>query len=235
MKSISQSLDNQGFAIIENIYTQEEIAKIIAVINQNQTESANYRLNQDLFAIRNLLAEIPDLKNYLFTKNFNLLKQSVMSENYFLIKAIYFDKPPLSNWSVYWHQDVTISVKQKVETAGFGHWTRKNDIISVIPPLNYLENTITIRIHLDDCDLSNGGLKVIPNSHKQGLLDTQAIQNWRETQPAQVCEIKQGGILLMKPLLLHASTKSVSQQHRRVIHLEFCNQLLPENLEWREN
>lgn len=38
----------------------------------------------------------------------------------------------------------------------------------------------------------------------------------------------------MKPLTLHASSKTENARHRRVIHLEFSNRDLPGKLAWLE-
>ena len=39
----------------------------------------------------------------------------------------------------------------------------------------------------------------------------------------------------MRPLLLHASASGTALGHRRVIHLEYAAEALPEGLEWYEN
>ncbi|MGF1638299.1 MAG: hypothetical protein ACFCUU_14575 [Cyclobacteriaceae bacterium] len=49
-----------------------------------------------------------------------------------------------------------------------------------------------------------------------------------------VCDVDMCGIHIMKPLLLHASSKSTNQKHRRVIHLEFNSVELPDGLKWAE-
>lgn len=38
----------------------------------------------------------------------------------------------------------------------------------------------------------------------------------------------------MKPLLFHASNKTTNNERRRVIHIEFSNKKLPNELEWSE-
>lgn len=84
-------------------------------------------------------------------------------------KSIYFDKPEHSSWFVAWHQDLTISVDKKIDLDGFGPWTSKQDQFAVQPPLAFLENIFTVRIHLDDTDEHNGALRVIPGSHRKGI------------------------------------------------------------------
>jgi ectoine hydroxylase-related dioxygenase (phytanoyl-CoA dioxygenase family) len=153
--------------------------------------------------------------------------------NLFLTKAIYFDKTPNSNWYVIWHQDITINVKEKVETEDFTAWTKKAGVHGVCPPEEILKDTITIRVHLDDADETNGALKVVPGSHNKKLSDEEISLITQNSIP-YICDVTTGGIQIMKPLLLHASSKATSQKHRRVIHLEFNSMELPAGLEWAE-
>ncbi len=77
------------------------------------------------------------------------------------------------------------------------------------PPVAVLERMLTVRLHLDDCDLGNGPLHVIPGSHKSGRLSAAAISDWRERLAFVPCTIPRGGVLLMRPLLLHASSPAL--------------------------
>ena len=56
------------------------------------------------------------------------------------------------------------------------------------------------------------------------------FKNEKET----ICEVDKGGIMIMKPLLFHASNKTTNDKRRRVIHIEFSRQELPNGLEWSE-
>lgn len=155
-----------------------------------------------------------------------------MGDHYFVVKSIYFDKPETSNWYVSYHQDLTISVDKQVELKGFDFWTKKHNQFAVQPPLEILKNILTIRIHLDDTDKNNGALKVVPKSHLKGIYRPETI-DWGIEKEAN-CEVLKGGIMLMKPLLLHSSGRTKSKKQRRVIHIEFSNQELPSALHWAE-
>ena len=100
------------------------------------------------------------------------------------------------------------------------------------PPVAVLENVVTLRIHLDDCDATNGALRVVPGSHRHGVVAAATIAS--HTSQATVCAVPAGGAMLMKPLLLHASNRSTSSRPRRVLHLEFASVELPAGLAWRE-
>lgn len=203
------------------------------MIHRASEDPERFRRTEDLFAIRNLLKEIPNLKDVLFNSNLCTLVKEGFGKDYFLTKAIYFDKPPQSNWYVTWHQDIPINVKEKIETEGFRGWTHKAGLTSVIPPLEYLQSAYNVRVHLDDTDEKNGALKVIPKTHFN-ILSAEEMALIRETNESKFCKVSKGGVHLMKPLTLHASSKTENDKHRRVIHLEFNCRELPGALQWLE-
>jgi ectoine hydroxylase-related dioxygenase (phytanoyl-CoA dioxygenase family) len=144
------------------------------------------------------------------------------------IRSLFFDKTPENNWKVPWHQDLTIAVQQRHPLPDFGPWSIKEGIDHVQPPFWVLQRCLTVRIHLDDCPADNGALRVRPGSHLQkgGPL---------EGHDEVVCPLPEGGVLLMSPLLFHASSKSQIPARRRVIHLEYCDADLPQPLQWWES
>jgi predicted DNA-binding transcriptional regulator YafY len=224
-----QKLIHKGFCILHHVFTKKEV-------NQMKTMLYGYfkstGQSEDTYAIRNLLKEVPALKKLVL--NANLLKiLKAIDPNLFLSKAIFFDKTQESNWYVTWHQDIVINVMEKIESEGFLGWTKKFGVHGVVPPDEYLKDIVTIRIHLDDTDESNGALKVIPGSHNKRLADDE-INLISQNSIPYISEVDACGIQIMKPLLLHASSKATSQKHRRVIHLEFASKQLPNGLEWAE-
>ncbi len=231
MQVFNNQLNKDGFAIIEDVFTIKEIDEIQSKIDHLQHTNWNFRASKDLFAIRHFLKENTDIQALIFNSRLKELLQN-FGKTYALVKSIYFDKPPKANWTVNWHQDLTIAVKNKVNLVNFKHFLPKDDYFSVQPPDDYLLDMLTFRIHLDDCKKENGALRVVPQSH-------QKIQDSRDLPPSffeneQVCEVKKGGLLLMKPLLWHSSRRVESKENRRVIHLEFSSLSLPADLLWNE-
>ena len=229
-----KTLETNGFSVIPAIYTDAAIAEMIDCIESVSTnsQSESFIKTKKLFAIRQLLIHVPTLERYLFNDQFLQLLESIAGKDYFLSKAIYFNKPKDSNWFVPYHQDLSISVDRKTQTKNYTNWTFKRGQFGVQPPLSILEKTITVRIHLDDTDEYNGALKVIPQSHLQGICRVQTKNLTKESE--RICRVEKGGIMLMKPLTFHASNRTLNDRQRRVIHLEFCNQELAEPLEWLE-
>ncbi len=224
-------LEHKGFAILPHLYTRKEMAHAKAMLARYQ-QSKGETVDKPLYAIRNVSGVVPGLKNVLFNQNLKNLLRAVHPD-LFLSKAIYFDKPPNSNWYVTWHQDHTINVREKIETEGFYGWTRKEGMTGVCPPEEILRRTVTVRIHLDDTDAKNGALKVVPGSQNKRLSAEEIALITQNSLPV-TCEVACGGVYLMKPLLLHSSAKTTNQKYRRVIHLEFNSLDLPNGLEWAE-
>lgn len=225
-------VENKGFAVINSVYTEDELARIISVIENIEASGDTFRKSADLFAIRQFLKEVPGTLPLLLNDTLKEVISSVFGNDYFVVKSIYFDKPEASNWFVAYHQDLTISVDRKVETKNFGPWTAKQNQFAVQPPLSILENIYTIRIHLDATNQDNGALKVIPNSHSKQFYRSETI-DW-DTETEAICNVNKGGIMIMKPLLLHSSGRTVNNSRRRVIHIEFSSAQLPEPLQWAE-
>ena len=230
-KAIDQLTEN-GFTILENIYTLEEIEAIQQTIDQTDSSNAVFRKTENLFAIRQFFKAIPNAIELVFNDKLKLIVRDLFGDDYFLVKSIYFDKPEQSNWFVAYHQDLTISVDRKLSLGGFGPWTVKQDQFAVQPPVEILEKGFTIRIHLDDTDQHNGALNVIPKSHLKGIYRPKTI-DWTNEEEIS-CAVPAGGIMMMKPLLLHSSTRTTNGKRRRVIHIEFSNQVLPDGLNWSE-
>ncbi len=221
-----------GFTVINNIFSDEEIRQIGAVIQHIDTSKETFRKSEDLFAIRQFLKEIPEVQDLIFNENLKTVISELFGNKYFVIKSIYFDKPETSNWYVAYHQDLTISVDQKMQLEGFGPWTTKQNQFAVQPSLDILENIYTIRIHLDDTDENNGALKVVPGSHIKDIYRPETIDWTIETE--EICRVEKGGIMIMKPLILHGSNRTTNGKRRRVIHIEFSERELPGGLNWSE-
>lgn len=146
------------------------------------------------------------------------------------VRAILFDKTPGANWNLGFHQDRAVALAERVEVEGFGGWSMKDGVPHAIAPATVLERMIAVRISLDDCNAENGPLKVIPQTHQLGLIGRHDVAALRKLHGEVVCTLQAGGAVLMKPLLLHASSAATSPHHRRVLHIEFFEGELPNGL-----
>jgi hypothetical protein len=231
-KKHREDIEELGYTVIENVFSGSEIGHLAGLVGKADPAQETFRKTADLFAIRQFLKQVPDAVPIIFNKRFTHLIHAIFGQGYFAVKAIYFDKPGASNWFVSYHQDLTISVKQRFAVPGFGPWTVKQQQFAVQPPVGLLEKNFTIRIHLDHTDAANGALRVIPRSHRKGIYRPDTI-DWAQERE-DTCIVPEGGIMVMRPLLLHASSRSAGESSRRVIHIEFSDQELPTPLQWAE-
>jgi ectoine hydroxylase-related dioxygenase (phytanoyl-CoA dioxygenase family) len=225
---ISGQLAQQGFAIIPAVLPPETVDKLVEEID----DALKARASHSDHAMRHLIEVVPAVRKVAEEATIRALVKTVLGPSTFVVRSIFFDKTPDANWKVAWHQDLTIAVRQKIEVAGFTAWSVKDGVAHVQPPVEVLEQMLALRLHLDDCGPVNGPLQVIPGSHKSGRLNARQISEWRDRQPAKICSVSRGGALLMRPLLLHASSPATEPKHRRVLHLEFAAEPLPCGLQW---
>lgn len=172
------------------------------------------------------------LRSYTESSHILDLVKSYIGGQPLLASAIYFNKTPEQNWLVSWHQDKTTAVSDKIDCSDWSNWTVKNDVIHAQPPPEAFGKMLTIRLHLDDADASNGCLKVISGSHLLGVLPQQEVLNHVSEGFEIVCDARAGDALLMHPLIIHSSSKATNPSSRRIIHMEYSSFELPNSIEW---
>jgi ectoine hydroxylase-related dioxygenase (phytanoyl-CoA dioxygenase family) len=223
----SAELTRDGFAICQGTIDPAALDPAVDALEgeHSQTLASRRAGFRDIFAIPSLaeLAQRPELRH---------LASLLLGKEAFVVRALLFDKSAAANWKVAWHQDLTICVRERIDTAGFGPWSQKEGIPHVQAPVEILDRMIALRLHLDPCVQSNGALRVLPGSHLDGKLTAAAIEAWRRSTPERLCAAARGDILVMRPLLLHASSTASEPSHRRVLHLEFAADELPGGLQW---
>lgn len=220
MPDLIQSIEQNGFAVVPRCIGESMVQRL-----RDQLEDANH-------AQRNLLA-VPAVRDLASSRPVREIIGTVLGSGCFAVRGILFNKTQRSNWKVVWHQDLTIAVRERRDVNGFGPWTVKAGVLHVQPSTEVMHRILAIRLHLDASGPDNGPLRVIPGSHKAGRLSTEQIANWQKAD-CVTCTVPSGGALLMRPLLLHASSACVVPRPRRVIHLEFASEELPHGLEWHD-
>jgi ectoine hydroxylase-related dioxygenase (phytanoyl-CoA dioxygenase family) len=226
-------LNEDGFEILASFFPIDRcsaLANGLSLLHDEQKKTSKNRLG----GLRNLLRISSEINELANSRAFKDIFKHRLNKDLFPVRALFFDKTPDTNWQVPWHQDLTIAVAEKIEVPEFEAWSVKEEIIHVQPPCKILEGMATLRLHLDNCDKNNGALKVIPRSHTEGKLDAVRIKEWTSKEKIAVCEVSNGGALLMRPLLLHSSSPSKNPSHRRVLHIEYASNELPGGLKWFE-
>jgi len=223
MTRFVDQIDSSGFAIVPSVLPKDMLETLERGLPTSSGANGG---------LRNLL-DMPSIAALAASTAVRGLIEPVLGHDAFPVRAILFDKTPAANWKVSWHQDLTIAVKVRAEVAGYGPWTEKAGVVHVQPPVSILEHMLAGRLHIDESGAANGPLRVLPGSHRAGRLRDAEIPVWRERIAEQLCLIPRGGVLLMRPLLLHASSPAESPEHRRVIHIEYANCALAGGLQWR--
>jgi hypothetical protein len=140
---------------------------------------------------------------------------------------------PTKNWLVSLHQDLSIPVRRRIESPKCTGWSEKGGQAYVQPPVSVLERLVAVRVHVDECPAKSGALRVVQGSHAFGRLDGARVDELREERGETVVPVSRGGTLVMRPLILHASSKATEPGLRRVLHFVFGPPNLPLGLDWQ--
>ncbi|MEL6822205.1 MAG: phytanoyl-CoA dioxygenase family protein, partial [Calditrichota bacterium] len=214
-----------GYEIIDDFLSEKCIAEL-------KEELALLNIARQQGGIRNI--ERKSQAIFCLSKSESILHtaQLYLTGQPRLVRAIYFNKTSEQNWSVTWHQDKTVAVTKRFSELNWQAWSMKDQTLHVQPPVEVLNDMITLRIHLDSATVENGCLKVIPGSHKLGILSNEQINKVVSKNHSAICQGRSGSVLLMRPHLLHASGKAIVSGQRRVIHLEYSSYRLPDGVQW---
>ncbi|MGH9318818.1 MAG: phytanoyl-CoA dioxygenase family protein [Vicinamibacteria bacterium] len=228
-------LERDGFTIIPDALEPElveELSSAIAGFPGGERQRGVYARG-GIYALRNLYDLVPGTRKALQASAVREVVRGVLAPEAFCVRAIFLDKTPRANWKVPWHQDATVVVKERAEVTGFGPWSMKAGLQHVMAPPGTLSAMLTLRLHLDDCSESSGAMRVIRASHQYGRLPQDSIEQFTRYD-VTTCVVPKGGLMAMRPLLIHASNPAKEPGSRRVIQLDFAARRLPLPLEWRD-
>jgi ectoine hydroxylase-related dioxygenase (phytanoyl-CoA dioxygenase family) len=234
-----------GFAIIPNVLQRDEVAALVMALTaaemthppgQSDTQTHTHSPSQSRrqshgrshsrasAGARHLLTH-PPVHAVAHDARLLHIAQAFLQRTPVPFRATLFNKSPQSNWLVAWHQDRSLPLRARRDVTGWGPWTVKAGIPYAQAPARALARIIAIRIHLDDSDVDNGPLRVLPGTHTLGVLADDRIAHFTQTREPVDCLVQAGGAIAMRPLLLHASSKAQSTSPRRVLHIEYADSL----------
>lgn len=216
---------SQGFRLLDDFLSHEEMTQC----HENLPEISKDKKSG---GIRGIEKKSPAIRALISSEKMLSTVSDILKSKPRFVRAILFNKTVENNWMVAWHQDKTVAVSKKFALEGWGPWSIKDGSHHVQPPISVLEKMVTCRIHLDDANTENGCLKVIPYSHQLGILSHAQIQKIIEHSRYVSCEAKAGSMLVMKPHILHASSKVPEPSQRRIIHVEYSSYALPQGVSW---
>ena len=161
-----------------------------------------------------------------------LIAKSLIGSGTRPVRALLFDKTETTNWSLPWHQDRTIVVRDRHETPGYGPWSVKAGLIHVAPPFHLLDGMATLRLHLDQVDEANAPLLIVPGSHKLGRVAEPDIPRHVDRLGQTACHADVGDVWAYSTPILHASGASAAPRRRRVLQVDYASATLHGDLEW---
>jgi len=195
----------------------------------DESESIRSRTGT-VYAARNVVSLYPEACQLWRQPAIEELLSEVLGSAFGLVRVLFFDKPPERSWSLPWHKDLTIAVRDNsLPSKLFRRPTMKAGVPHVEAPLEVLSAMLTIRIHLDQVTEDNGPLKVMSGSHLEGKDPTSTSTECRSIL------VDRGDALAMRPLLAHCSGLSHpgTTLRRRILHFEFAGMpCLPDGFEW---
>lgn len=208
------NIPDDGYAIAEQVVGSQDldsISQALAAAGLPRTRAGTRHILQ--VARVRALAEDPALV---------CLAGAFIGEQPLPFRATLFDKSATSNWLVPWHQDTALPLRRRIDTPSWGPWSVKGGVLHGIAPAVALARIIALRVHLDDSSEANGPLRVLPGSHTDGVLSQEQIQRISASVTSVSCIAAAGGVVAMRPLLVHASSKATDDRPRRVIHIEYA-------------
>jgi len=202
----------------------KEIARVLAVLSLADLPRSRAGLRHAM--------RIPAVAEIASTEPLQEMAQEILGNEVFPFRATLFDKSPTSNWLVVWHQDTALPLCERRETPGWGPWSVKEGVNYAHAPAGALEQVVSLRVHLNDSTSENGPLRVLPGTHSLGVLTDEQIHDLPRKVGEVECLVPRGGVLAMRPLIVHASSKSRTEAPRRVLHIEYASRsMLSDGLE----
>jgi ectoine hydroxylase-related dioxygenase (phytanoyl-CoA dioxygenase family) len=217
MPTLQASVEDLGFAIVPDLIPMNEIFDLRAVFSQGS-------LQRGRAGVRHAM-KIPSIATFANGAKVLGIAKDVLGGEAVPFRATLFDKSAEVNWLVAWHQDTALPLREKKDMPRWGPWSVKERIVYAHAPADALMRVVALRVHLDDSGAANGPLRVLPGTHRAGVLTDEQIRVLVHAVSAVDCLVTKGGVLAMRPLVVHASSKSRSEVARRVLHIEYATSM----------
>ena len=208
------AIGQEGFAILPEVFSHEFLDGLLQQIGYfaPRRSRAGLRHAMGLSAVADL-ARRPEMIE---------LAREVLGPDAFPFRATLFDKSAAANWLVTWHQDTALPLRSRLAVDGWGPWSVKKGIHYAHAPTSALSQVVALRVSIDDSTVENGPLRILPRTHALGVLSDDRVHEIATHSLPVDCVVPKGGVAIMRPLLIHASSKSHSDRPRRVLHIEYA-------------
>jgi ectoine hydroxylase-related dioxygenase (phytanoyl-CoA dioxygenase family) len=209
-----KTIGDSGFAILPALFAHEYVNQLLQEID----ESAPRRSRA---GIRHALS-LPPVTAVAREPQMIELARQVLGSEAFPFRATLFDKSPAANWLVVWHQDTALPLRERIDQPGWGPWSIKEGIDYAHAPATGLSQVLALRVSCDDSTVENGPPRVLPGTHTMGVLTDDRIHELAAQIAPVDCVAQKGGVVALRPLVVHASSKSQIEMPRRVLHIEYA-------------
>jgi hypothetical protein len=216
-RAVTPGGNDVGFLIVKDVLALSETARLLRTLEASL-------LTRSRAGARHLMkhAAVSDVAN---DPRLLAIARGFLGPFAVPYRATLFDKSSARNWLVPWHQDTALPLQERRDVPGWGPWSIKSGITYAHAPVAALSRVVALRVHFDDSRENNGPLRVLPGTHALGVLSEADTERLVREIPAVDCLVSSGGIVAMRPLILHASSKAETDHPRRVLHIEYIDSL----------
>jgi len=211
--------NDPGFWIEDNVLSDRECDELIEALSLNRQKHSRA-------GARHLMS-IPVVEAVANDERLLRIARVTLGDGAIPFRATLFDKSARANWLVVWHQDTALPLVSRNDSTEWGPWSLKAGVLYAHAPAWALSRVLALRIHLDASTSVNGPLRVIPGSHLGGVLGDDQILELAKTKEKLECLVRRGGVLAMRPLIVHSSSKASGGGQRRVLHIEYAESIDP--------
>jgi ectoine hydroxylase-related dioxygenase (phytanoyl-CoA dioxygenase family) len=208
------TVQHEGYSLIPNVFAEDEILSLLKKLDGEN-------LTRTRAGVRHAMRSENVARIARDARMMEIAKR-ILGSVTLPFRATLFEKLPDSNWLVAWHQDTALPLRERRDVRGWGPWSVKDGVNYAHAPTKALERILALRVHLDSSTGDSGPLRVLPGTHAQGVLTDDEIRSIAERTAGVDCLMPLGGVIAMRPLTIHASSKSRTENPRRVLHIEYA-------------
>ncbi len=214
---IGPELNERGFFITENVVSAAECDAMGDVLSRIPRRDGRAGLRH--------LMRFPEIAALAHDPRLLALAGQTLGPTAIPFKATLFEKSSTANWAILRHQDTALPLETAFEHPEWGPWSVKDGLAYAHAPAWALNRVVALRLHLDAATGENGPLHIVDGSHVHGVLSDETVFRLGRERPAATCLVGRGGVLAMRPLVIHASSKAKTDAPRRVLHFEYADRL----------
>lgn len=207
-------VEEDGFAVLPSVFSHSFVDQILDGIAQLSPQRSRAGMRHAL-----ALGPVAQVARHPLLVE---IARGVLGADALPYRATLFEKSTEANWLVVWHQDTALPLRSRLEVQGWGPWSVKERVTYAHAPAWVLSRVLALRVHLDDSTADNGPLRVLPRTHTLGVLSDDSIHDLSTRIQPFDCLVPRGGVMAMRPLVVHASSKSRVRMPRRVLHIEYA-------------